>query len=168
MSYVIHTGVDPMSLAPAVQRVVADIDPDQPVFDMHSMRQLVKIWTDSPRFYTLLLVVFAAVALGLSLIGIYGVMAYSVTQRTHEIGIRMALGAGGVAFVLMGAFWLTDLMRTFSVDFEGVSVLYDVSARDPATFAMVLALLVGTVLLACFGPTRVVSQVDPMRALRHE
>ena len=175
-----------MSLAPAVQRVVADIDPDQPVFDMHPMRQLVKIWTDSPRFYTLLLVVFAAVALGLSLIGIYGVMAYSVTQRTHEIGIRMALGAGrgdvvqlvtsrglalgagGVAFGLMGAFWLTDLMRTFSVDFEGVSVLYGVSARDPATFAMVSALLVGTVLLACFGPTRVVSQVDPMRALRHE
>ena len=79
-----------------------------------------------------------------------------------------ALGAGGVAFGLMGAFWLTDLMRTFSVDFEGVSVLYGVSARDLATFAMVSALLVGTVLLACYGPTRVVSQVDPMRALRHE
>ena len=186
MSYVIRTTADPMSLAPAVQRVVAEIDPDLPILAMHPMRQLVSIWTDSPRFYTLLLVVFAAVALVLSLIGIYGVMAYAVTQRTHEIGIRMALGAarshvvrlvagqglalgaGGVALGLVGALWLTDLMQSFSVDFSGVSVLYGVSARDPATLATVSLLLVGAVLLACYGPTRVATKVDPMTALRHE
>ena len=68
----------------------------------------------------------------------------------------------------MGSFWLTDLMRTFSVDFAGVSVLYGVSARDPATFAAVSLLLVGAVVLACYGPTRVATKVDPMTALRHE
>ncbi len=186
MSYVMRTTVDPMSLAPVVQGVVAEIDPDQPIFAMHPMRQLLAIWTDSPRFYTLLLVAFAAVALVLSVIGIYGVMAYAVTQRTHEIGIRMALGAargqvvrlvagrglalgaGGVALGLVGSFWLTDLMRTFSVDVEGVSVLYGVTARDPATFAAASLLLVGAVLLACYGPTRVATKVDPMTALRKE
>ena len=113
-------------------------------------------------------------------------MAYTVTQRTHEIGIRMALGAarghvvrlvatrglllgaGGVALGLVGAFWLTDLMRTFSVDFVGVSVLYGVSTTDPATFAAVSLLLVGAVLLACYGPTRRATKVDPMTALRHD
>ena len=186
MSYVVRTTADPMRLAPVVQRVVAEIDPDQPIYAMHPMRQLVASWTDSPRFYTLLLVVFAAVALVLSLIGIYGVMAYAVSQRTHEIGIRIALGAargqvlrlvagrglllgaGGVALGLVGAFWLTDLMRTFRVDFNDVSVLYGVSARDPATFAAASLLLLGAVLLACYGPTRRATKVDPMTALRHE
>ena len=124
------------------------------------MQQLVAIWTNSPRFYTLLTVVFAAVALMLSLIGIYGVTAYSVTRRTHEIGIRMALGArqtqivrlvagrglvlglGGVAVGLLGAFWLTTLIHTFSGEFGGDGeggVLFGVSARDPATFGAVWA-----------------------------
>ena len=186
MSYVIRTAADPMSLASVVQRAVAEIDPDLPILDMHPMRQFVAIWTDSPRFYTLLLVVFATVALVLSLIGIYGVMAYAVTQRTHEIGIRMALGAarshvvrlvagqglalgaGGVALGLVGALWLTNLMRTFSVDFGGVAVLYGVGAKDPATLAAVSLLLVGAVMLACYGPTRRATKVDPMTALRHE
>ena len=186
MSYVVRTSANPMSLAPVVQRVVAEIDPDEPIFYMYPMAQVVAIWTDSPRFYTLLLVVFAAVALGLSLIGIYGVMAYTVTQRTHEIGIRMALGAarrhvvrlvagrglalglGGVALGLVGAFWLTDLMRAFSVDFEGVSVLYGVSARDPATLVAASLLLLSAVVLACYRPTHVATKVDPMTALRHE
>ena len=181
MSYVARTAGEPMSLAPLVQRVVGEIDPDQPIVDMHPMRQLFAIWTDSPRFYTLLFVTFAAVALVLSLIGIYGVMAYAVTQRTHEIGIRMALGAArghvvrlvagrglalcasGVALGLVGAFWLTRLMRAFHVDSfdQGESLLYGVSARDPATFAAVSLLLVGAVLLACYRPTRVATQVDP-------
>ena len=187
MSYVVHTTADPMSLAPVVQRMVAELDPDQPTMEMRPMRQLVAIWTDSPRFYTLLLAMFAAVALVLSLIGIYGVMAYSVTQRTHEIGVRMALGAarghvvrlvvwrglalgaGGVILGLVGSFWLTRLMGAFYVDFDPSSVLlYGVSARNPATFAGVSLLIIGAVLLACYNPTRAATRVDPMTALRHE
>ena len=185
----VRTAVDPLSLAPELQRVVTQIDPDQFIADVHPMQQLVAIWTGSTRFYTLLTVVFAAVALVLSLIGIYGVMAYSVTRRTHEIGIRMALGArrayiarlvagrglvlgmGGVAVGLLGAFWLTRLIETFSGEFGGESeggVLFGVSARDPATFVAVALLLLGTMVLACYYPTRRATKVDPMTALRHE
>ena len=187
MSYVVRTAANPMSLGPMMQRVVPEIDPDQPVSSVQPMRQVVAIWTDSPRFYTLLLVVFAAVVLVLSVAGIYGVMAYSVAQRTHEIGIRMALGAArghvvrmvagrglalggaGILLGLIGSFWLTLLMRTFRVDFDPSSaLLFGVSARDPATFATVSLLLVGAVVLACYRPTRVATKVDPMTALRHE
>ena len=187
MSYVLRTTVDPMSLAPAVQRAVAEIDPDQPVYAVHPMRRLLAIWTDGPRFYTLLTVVFAAVALLLSVIGIYGVMAYAVTQRTHEIGIRitlgaargqvarlvagrgLALGVGGVALGLVGSFWLTRLIGMLRVDFDPSStLLFGIAATDPATFAAASLLLLGAVLLACYGPTRVATKVDPMTALRHE
>lgn len=178
MSYVLRTTVDPMSLAPAVQRAVAEIDPDQPVYAVHPMRQLLAIWTDGPRFYTLLTVVFAAVALLLSVIGIYGVMAYAVTQRTHEIGIRMTLGAarrqvarlvagrglalgvGGVALGLVGSFWLTRLIGMLRVDFDPSStLLFGVTATDPATFATASLILLGAVLLACYGPTRRATKV---------
>lgn len=187
MSYVVRSAVDPMSLAPEVERVVAEIDPDQPLFDMAPMSQLVAIWTDIPRFYTLLLVAFAGVALVLSVAGIYGVMAYAVTRRTHEIGIRMALGAArgqigrlvagqglalgtcGVALGLVGSFWLTRLMPALKADVRtNDRVLYGVTARDPATFAVASLLLVGAVLLACYGPTRRATKVDPITALRHE
>ena len=184
MSYLVRTAGDPMSLAPTVERVVADLDPDQPIHAMQPMRQLVAIWTDGPRFYTLLTVVFATVALVLSVIGIYGVMAYTVPQRTHEIGIRMslgaarghvvrqvalrglALGASGGALGLVGAYWLTRLMPALRID--SASLLFGVSVRDPATWAAVSLLLVGAVLLACYGPTRVATKIDPMTALRHE
>jgi putative ABC transport system permease protein len=188
MSYAIRTSGDPMTLAPEVQQLVATIDPDQALFALRPMRDLLAIWTVGPRFYTLLTMIFAAVALGLSMIGIYGVMASAVAQRTHEIGIRMALGAargrvvrlvarhglalgaGGVALGLIGSFWLTRLTRTLRVDLisDSDSVLYGVSARDPSTFAVAVLLLVGAVLLACYGPTRVATRVDPMTALRHE
>ena len=184
MSYVIRTAVDPMSLAPVIQRVVAEFDPDQPVYAIHPMQELRTTWTDAPRFYTFLAVIFAVVAVGLSVIGIYGVMAYAVTQRTHEIGIRMALGAArghvvtlvawrglalgasGVVLGLVGAFWLTQLVQT--IRFGNRSILYGVGPRDATTFAAAAGLLLGAVLLACYGPTRVATKVDPMTALRHE
>ena len=173
-----------MSLVPAVRHVVAELDPDRAMERVHSMRQFVSMWTEGPRFYTLLLVVFAAVALVLAVIGIYGVMAYMVTQRTNEIGIRMALGAArgqvvtlvarqglalgacGIALGLVGAFWLTQLVQT--IRFENRSILYGVDPRDATTLAASAGLLLGAVLLACYGPTRVATKVDPMTALRHE
>ena len=186
--FLVRTAADPVSLAPDVRRVVARIDSDQVVARVYPMQQLVDIWTDTPRFYTVLTVVFASVALVLSLIGIYGVMAYAVAQRTHEIGIRMALGAarahvvrlvagrglllgaGGVAVGMTGAFWLTSVLQTFRGDFgdSELSVLFGVSATDPATFAGVSLLIIGAVLLACYNPTRAATKVDPMVALRHE
>ena len=145
MGFVIRTEAEPMSLVPAVRHVVAELDPDRAMERVHSMRQFVSMWTEGPRFYTLLLVVFAAVALVLAVIGIYGVMAYMVTQRTNEIGIRMALGAArgqvvtlvarqglalgacGIALGLVGAFWLTQLVQT--IRFENRSILYGVDPR---------------------------------------
>jgi putative ABC transport system permease protein len=170
-------GGDPTSLAPAIRNEVLQIDKDQPISNVGTMEEIVAATMAPQKFLTWLLAVFAATAMLLAAIGIYGVMAYSVTQRTHEIGIRMALGAGrgdvlrmvvsqgmklafiGVAFGLVGAFVLTRMMS---------SLLYGVSATDPVTYAGVAALLAAVALLACLIPARKATKVDPMIALRYE
>jgi putative ABC transport system permease protein len=170
-------GGDPTSLAPAIRNEVLQIDKDQPISNVGTMEQIVASAVAPQKFATWLLAVFAATAMLLAAIGIYGVMAYSVTQRTHEIGIRMALGAGrrdvlrmvvvqgmklafiGVALGLAGAFVLTRLMS---------SLLYGVSATDPLTYGGVSVLLAGVALLACLIPARKATRVDPMIALRYE
>jgi putative ABC transport system permease protein len=177
MSVVVRTIGDPTGLSNAVRQQVLAIDPDQPIYSVQTMGQ---IWTDSiapDRLFLMLLGTFATVALILAAVGIYGVMAYSVTQRTHEIGIRMALGAAqsnvlgmvirqgmklalaGLGLGLVGA-WLVT--RTMS------SLLFGVSATDPLTFVVISLALAGVALGACFLPARRATKVDPMIALRYE
>jgi len=177
MALVIRTAADPLSIAPAVRREVQAVDKDQPVYDIKTMDSLLAKSIASNRLAVWLLGLFAALALLLASIGIYGVIAYSVTQRTREIGIRMALGARprdvlrlvvgqgmmltliGIGLGLVGAFALTRVMA---------SLLFSVSPTDPVTFAAISALLVVVALLACYIPARRAAKVDPMVALRHE
>jgi putative ABC transport system permease protein len=177
MSYVVRSSVEPESLVPAVREAVRSVDRAQPVADVRTMEQIVTEAAAQPRFNSLLLGLFASMALLLAAAGIYGVMSYSVTQRTHEIGIRIALGAQdgdvlrfvvgqGMAMALAGvglglacALALTRVMS---------SLLYGVSATDPATFAAVALLLTAVALLASYLPARRATKVDPMVALRYE
>jgi putative ABC transport system permease protein len=177
MSLVVRAAADPSGLTASLRQAVLSADPDQPIYDVRTMSGLLSDTSAPRRLSLLLLGAFAVTALLLAGVGIYGVMAYSVTQRTHEIGIRMALGARrgdvllmvfgqGLRLVLTGsalgvlaAFGLTRLMS---------SLLYGVSPTDPPTLGLVSVVLVGTALLACLIPARRASGVDPMIALRCE
>jgi len=177
VNLVIRSNGDPVSLAAAVRKEVSQIDPNQPIANVRTMEQWLERAVAGPRYRTTLLGLFALVALALASTGIYGVMAYSVSQRTHEIGVRMALGARrmdvmrlvvrqgmtlvivGVALGLAGAFALTRLMA---------SLLFGVTAKDPFTFVVVAALLTLVAFVACYLPARRATKVDPLVALRYE
>ena len=178
LSLVIKTEfADPLSLTTAVRNEIRKLDPQLPVTRVSTMEQRSSSAIAQPRFRTMLIAMFAGLALILACIGIYGVISYSVTQRTHEIGIRMALGARkgdvlgmvikqslvlavtGVALGLMASFALTKLMR---------GLLYGVKATDPATFVTTALLLAVTALLASYIPARRATKVDPLVALRYE
>jgi putative ABC transport system permease protein len=177
MTIVVRTVNPPLSVVPAIREALHRIDKDQPMAKISSMDQLVENSVASSRFITLLLSVFAGLALLLACVGIYGLMAYSVAQRTREIGIRMALGAEptrvmrqilkhglslALAAVAIGTVASLALTRLMS------SLLFGVSPTDPATFSVVAVLLVAVSLAACYVPARRAMRVDPVTALRSE
>jgi putative ABC transport system permease protein len=176
-NFIVRAEGDPTLLANAVRAAVREIDPALPIFGMQAMSDMVADSLARPRFLSLLLGAFSIISLAMAAIGIYGVMSYSVSRRTQEIGVRVALGArasdvlmmvlgqgtklaaAGVAIGLAGAFALTRVMST---------LLFEVSVTDPATFGAVVALLAAVTLLACYVPARRATKVDPIVALRRE
>ena len=177
MNLVVRTSTDPASLTSAVVAQIHSLDPQLAVTKIHTMDQEMASSVAAPKFNTFVLGFFASLALFLAAIGIYGVVAYAVAQQSHEIGIRMALGAqrrdvmrlilvqgarlafAGLAIGALAAFGLTRLMS---------SLLYGISASDPLTFAAVAIALLAVALLACYIPAQRAMRVDPMVALRYE
>ena len=174
---VIHTSSDPKNLIAAVRSEIHEMDKDQAVYNIVTMEQLLADSISLRRFSMLLLMIFAGVALVLAGVGIYGVISYSVTQRTHEIGVRMALGASrrdiirlvvrqGMTMTLAGVG--IGLVATLALTRVMESLLFGVSATDPATFIIISVVLTSVALGACFVPARRATRVDPMVALRYE
>ena len=177
MTVILKAAGDPNQLIAAVRQQIKQIDPDQPIYSIRSMDDIRAESVAPERLNLTLLSLFAGIALVLAIVGIYGVMSYTVTQRTHEIGIRMAIGAQprdvfrmvirqgmmlaliGVVCGLVGAFGLTRLMA---------SMLFGVEPTDPATFAAIAVLLTGVALIACYVPGRRATKVDPVVSLRYE
>jgi putative ABC transport system permease protein len=176
-SFVLRTTGDPLLLSTAIHGEIRQLDVSLPVRNLRSMEQLVDQSVAPQRFNLSLLSLFAALGLLLAAVGIYGVMAYSVSQRTHEIGLRMALGAQardvlklvvkqGMALVLVGV--AIGLIASLALTRLMKNLLFGVSATDPATLASVALLLTGVALLACYIPARRATKVDPLVALRYE
>jgi putative ABC transport system permease protein len=177
LSLAVRTKTNPAAMATTLLEKVRSLDPDLAITNVQTMTEALNSSVSGPRFNTLLLGIFAGVALLLASIGIYGVLAYVVSQQTHEIGIRLALGAKpmhvfslvvgrGARLAFLGAaigvavsVALTRLMK---------GLLYGVSPTDPVTFAAVVVLLISVALAACYIPSRRAMRVDPMAALRHE
>jgi putative ABC transport system permease protein len=174
---VARTKVEPMSLANDVRAAVWSVDRDQPVWKVRTVESLLTTNVASQKFVMTLMAVFAGLALLLTALGLYGVMAYVVSQRTREIGIRMALGAQtrdvmrlvlrqGMGLALVGV--ALGLAAAFAATRAMQSLLFGVTATDPLTFSAVAGLLVAVALLACYIPARRATKVDPMEALRYE
>ena len=174
---VARTNVSPTAVVPAVERVVHSVDAEAPITNIETLDQVIAESSAQPKFQTVLLGSFGVLALLLAMIGIYGVISYSVVQRTHEIGVRMALGAGqgsvlcmilgeglllasiGVGIGIAGALALTRFLRGF---------LFEIKPTDPATFVAVAILLLLVALIACYIPARRAMKADPLVALRYE
>ncbi len=174
---VIRTNNDPLSYVAAVRRQLQAVDRDLPIYEVFTMNELIAQSVAQRRFNLLLLGVFAAVALLLAAVGIYGVMSYAAAQRTHEIGIRMALGASrgavfqliirqGMRVVAIGL--LTGLFGAFALTRWMETLLFEVRATDPVTYVVIASVLAGVALLACFVPAHRATKTDPMFALRSE
>ncbi|PWT95659.1 MAG: hypothetical protein C5B55_01015 [Blastocatellia bacterium] len=174
---VVRTAADPRALTPLIREQILAVDPNQPVYDVKTMDQRVAASLETQRFAVVLLGIFGALALLLAAIGLYGVLAFTVSQRTREIGIHLALGAQkrdvsmmvikqgmmlvacGTVLGMAGAYSLTRLMQ---------SLLYGVSAKDPLTFVLVPVVLGVVGFVACYVPARRATKVDPLVALKYE
>ena len=177
MTFAVRTSSDPQSYASAVAREIQRLDRDQPVSDVRTMDQWLGRSLSQARFSSMLLAIFAAVALLLAAIGIYGVMAYAVTQQTSEIGIRLALGAEAgdiLRMIVGGAVKLTSLglatgvVLALALNRTVSSLLYATTSTDPATFAAVVVVLGGVALVASYLPARRASRITPVQALRYQ
>jgi putative ABC transport system permease protein len=175
MTLVVRTTGSPASLGPVIRSEILKLDKEQPATSIKTLHEFFSISVAQQRFSVVLLGVFAAVALVLAAVGIYGVLSYAVTQRTHEIGIRMALGAGrrdvfrlvvggGMLLTLIGI--VGGLVAAFALTRLIASLLFGVTATDTLTFVTVSAVVLGVALLACYIPARRATRVDPLVALR--
>ena len=177
MSLAVRVRGDPAAFGPTLRRAIADVDPTLPLFEIQTMTELTRLSYWDKRLYGLLFASFAVIALLLAGIGVYGVMSYAVSQRTHEIGVRVALGAQlrdvlsmvvrrgvvltvtGLVIGLVGAFALTRVLA---------GVLFGVSPTDPASYVGISLLLFTVALVASYVPARRAAKVEPAVALRHE
>ena len=177
LNLVVRSGDDPVTLTGAIREAIHDVDPNQPISAITTMPGHLAGVLVTERFSAILMGMLAAIGLGLAALGLYSVMAYSVSQRTGEIGLRLALGASpadifkmvvgrGAALVVMGL--SLGLIGALALTRFLSGTLYGVSPRDPATFAVISLLLTGVALAACFVPARRATKVDPMVALRYE
>ena len=177
LNVAIRASGEPASLSSALRSTVWTVDPQLAVAQIQTMDQVISESTTPRRFNLFLLAGFASLALILSAVGIYGVIAYSVVRRVHEIGVRMALGAQrrdvmrlvvGQGVLLLGIGVLVGILGTLALTRSLESFLYGIRATDPVTFACVVAILAGVALVACYIPARRATKVDPMIALRYE
>ncbi len=177
LQLVVHSRGEPMAVVPAIRSLVTSIDPNLPVSNIRTLEDVVTASVATRRVTMMLLVTFAVVALILALAGVYGVLAYSISRRTSEIGVRIALGAqhrrvlrlvvaqgmrpviAGIAAGLAATFWLSRLMS---------SLLFEIEPHDPLTYAVAAVVLLGVATLACYLPARRVLRIDPAIALRTE
>ena len=177
LSLIVRTDSDPKLEAEAVRRVVHDLDRNQPVTNIRTMEENIAQSMSEPRFHTVLLTTFAGIALALAVVGIFGVMAYSVSQRTRELGLRMALGAtrgrvfqlvlaDGVKLTIFGL--VLGIAGSFGLTRYLSSMLFNVPPHDPATFLLVTVALFLLSLFACYLPARKATLVNPLAALREE
>jgi putative ABC transport system permease protein len=177
MNLVVRTAADPAALLPALRARILAADKFTAITRVRTLEDLVSASVAQPRFYALLLALFAAIALTLAVVGIYGVMAYAVSRRTHEIGIRMALGAEagriqrlivGQGMLLIGMGIAVGLIAARMLTRVLTDLLFGVKPTDPVTFALIAGVLTGAALLACWIPARRAARVDPLVALRCE